>query len=181
MKIVHGRPAAMEGRQDKEIRTYDLLDSLQIQYWTCDHAPAYTMDDCLAVDRMLETRMCKNIFLCNRQKTAFFLLLMPDDKPFRTKQLSQQLNTSRLSFADGSDMESLLDISPGALSLFGLMNDVDKRVQLIVDEDLLGDAFIGCHPCVNTSSVKIAVNDAFGPFLEATQHTLIPVHLTDEN
>ena len=181
MKIVHGRPAAMEGRQNKEIRTYDLLDSLQIQYWTCDHAPAYTMDDCLAVDRMLETRMCKNIFLCNRQKTAFFLLLMPDDKPFRTKQLSQQLNTSRLSFADGSDMESLLDISPGALSLFGLMNDVDKRVQLIVDEDLLDDAFIGCHPCVNTSSVKITVNDAFGPFLEATQHTLIPVHLTDEN
>lgn len=181
MNIVQGRPFSTAGRLDREIRTYDLLDSLRISYYSCDHAPAYTMEDCLAVDSLLETRMCKNLFLCNKQKTSYFLLLMPDDKPFRTKQLSHQLSTSRLSFAEGADMEALLDISPGALSLFGLMNDHNNRVQLIVDQDLLKDDFIGCHPCVNTSSIKIAVKDAFGPFLEAVHHTLIPVVLTAES
>ena len=180
MNIVKGCPGSLEGRLEKEVRTYQFLDSFSIQYETCDHEPAYTMEDCQAVDRTLGTRMCKNLFLCNRQQTNFYLLLMPDDKPFRTKQLSQQLNTSRLSFADASWMENILDITPGALSLMGLINDHDHRVRLLVDEDLLTDEYIGCHPCVNTSSIKIATKDAFGTFLQATGHQLTPVKLTAE-
>jgi len=181
MNIVQGHPAVLAGRLEKELRTYRFLDALSHTYFTCDHPAAYTMEDCQAVDRALGTRMCKNLFLCNRQETAFYLLLMPDDKPFRTKQLSAQLNTSRLSFANGECMEKLLDISPGALSLMGLINDTENRVQLLVDEDLLQDAFIGCHPCVNTSSIKLATKDAFGPFLSAANHTMTPVHLTAES
>ena len=181
MHIVPGRPADCAGRLDKEIRTYDFLDRVGIPYHTCDHPAAYTMEDCLAVDSALGTRMCKNLFLCNRQETDFYLLLMPDDKPFRTKQLSQQLGCSRLSFADGKYMEMLLDITPGALSLMGLINDQEHRVHLLVDEDLLTDEYIGCHPCVNTASVKLTTKDAFGAFLTATGHELTPVHLTAEN
>lgn len=181
MNIVTGCPEMLEGRLEKEIRTYQFLDQLSLPYVTCDHEPAYTMEDCQAVDRALGTRMCKNLFLCNRQQTDFYLLLMPDDKPFRTKQLSQQLNCSRLSFAEGSWMEKLLDISPGALSLMGLINDTGHRVRLLVDEDLLTDEYIGCHPCVNTSSIKLRTKDAFGAFLSATGHQLISVHLTAEN
>lgn len=178
MSIVKGRTPDQTGLLEKETRTYDLLDELGLEYWTLQHPAAYTMEDCLAVDQKLGTRMCKNLFLCNRQKTKFFLLMMPDDKPFKTKELSPQAGSSRLSFADGEYMNQYLDISPGALSILGLANDRDNCVQLLVDEDLLEEAYIGCHPCVNTASVKLHTKDLFGPFLQAVHHTMLTVHLT---
>ena len=180
MHIVPGHPLDLSNRSPRETNTYEMLDSLHIDYWTCDHPAAYTMEDCQAVDRILGVRMCKNLLLCNRQNTDFYLLLMPDDKPFRTKQLSRQLGSSRLSFADAAYMEKYLGISPGALSILGLMNDCENHVKLLVDEDLLHDEYIGCHPCVNTSSVRLLTRDAFGIFLQAVHHTLTPVHLTPE-
>ena len=180
MKIVHGRPAAMEGRQDKEIRTYDLLDSLQIQYWTCDHAPAYTMDDCLAVDRMLETRMCKNIFLCNRQKTQFYLLMMPADKPFHTKDITSQIGSARLSFATPDYMEQFLDITPGSVSIMGLMNDHENRVQLLIDKPVVNCEKLACHPCINTSSILMDTQAVLEKFLPAVHHEAIIVDLPNE-
>ncbi len=177
MELQHGRPASSDGREEREIRTYDFLDRLGIEYWQTDHGRADTMEDCEAIDAVLGVSMCKNLFLCNRQKTDFYLLMMPGDKPFKTKELPKQIGSARLSFAPEEMMTAFLDIHPGAVSVMGLMNDHDDRVQLLVDEDVLKDEFIGCHPCVNTASLKIRTSDVFGKFLEAVHHNYKIVHL----
>ena len=177
MDAVRGRPITRERRLDKEVRCYDLLDSLEVEYWRVDHEPAETMELCREVDKKLGVTMCKNLFLTNRQQTDFYLLLIPDGKVFKTKELSPQLGVSRLSFAGGEYMEKYLDITPGSLSIFGLMNDKDGVVRLLVDEDLLKDEHIGCHPCINTSSLRIKTSDMFGKVLSAMNHTMTTVKL----
>ena len=181
MQIFCGRPIEINGRENKELRVYDLLDSLKIDYERCDHEPALTMEDCEAVDDAMGVRMCKNLFLCNRQKTDFYLLLIPADKPFKTKELSAQLGVSRLSFASGDDMERFLDIHPGAVSVLGLMNDKECEVRLLVDEDLLECEYFGAHPCVNTSSLKFKTSDLFEKILPAVRHDMTVVKLSSEN
>lgn len=180
MTRCEGRPINGEGREAREMRTYDLLDQLDISYTRVDHAPAETMEDCVAVDQALGATMCKNLFLCNRQKTDFYLLMMPGDKPFRTKELSAQIDTARLSFASAEHMIELLDIYPGAVSVMGLMNDRDRAVQLLIDEDLLRAETVGCHPCVNTSSLCLRMEDLLRVFLPAVKHDYRTVHLIGE-
>ena len=177
MQIIQGRPADLAGRLPKEVRVYDLLDKLQISYVQVDHEAAMTMEACAAADEALGTALCKNLLLCNRQCTDFYLLLLPGDKVFKTKDLSKQLGVSRLSFAAGEYMEEFLNITPGSLSVLGLMNDKDNRVQLLIDEDLLQDAYIGCHPCVNTSSLKIKTSDLLETVIPAMGHTPTVIHL----
>ena len=159
MELQKGRPADTAGRLEKEIRTYDLLDRLGVEYERIDHEPAMTMEDCKEVDQLLEAVICKNLFLCNRQKTAFYLLMIPDTKVFHTKDLSAQIGSARLSFAKPEYMEEFLDITPGSVSVMGLMNDKEHRVQLLIDEDVLDGEYIGCHPCINTSSIRFKVKD----------------------
>lgn len=177
-----GSPADMTGRLDKEIRCYELLDSLGLEYYRCDHpdANANTMEDCLAIDAILEAVVCKNLFLCNRQHTQFYLLMMPGDKVFKTKELSGQLGCARLSFAEPEYMEKYLDITPGSVSVLGLMNDKENHVQLLVDEDVLKGEYVGCHPCINTTSLKLLRDDIFGPLLRAMNHDMITVKLVGE-
>ena len=177
MDIINGRPANCEGRLPKEIRTYDLLDRLGISYQQVDHPPAMTMEQCREVDEAFATPMCKNLMLCNRQNTAFYLLMLPGDKVFKTKDLSKQIGSSRLSFASGEYMEELLDITPGSLSVLGLANDTDHRVQLLIDEDVLCGEWIGCHPCINTSSLRLDTKDVMDKLLPATGHTPVIVRL----
>ena len=178
MELLQGRPAEESGRLPKEIRVYDLLDRLGIPYFRVDHEAAMTMEACIAVDAAMDAAMCKNLFLCNRQHTDFYLLMMPGDKPFKTKELSKQIGSSRLSFADGSFMEQHLDITPGSLSVMGLMNDTDHRVQLLIDEDLLTGEYIGVHPCVNTSSLRIRTEDLLNRIIPAMGHPPRMVTLT---
>ena len=123
MELYKGRPQNIEGRLDREVRVYDLLDSLGIEYLRTDHSHADTMEACNEIDKVLDVLICKNLFLCNRQKTKFYLLMMPGDKPFKTKELSSQINSARLSFASAEAMEEYLDILPGSVSVMGLMND----------------------------------------------------------
>ena len=177
-----GSPADLNGRLEKEIRCYKLMDSLGLEYWRCDHpdANANTMEDCLEIDSILEAVVCKNLFLCNRQHTQFYMLMMPGDKVFKTKELSGQLGCSRLSFAEPEYMEKYLDILPGSVSVLGLMNDTDNMVQLLVDKDVLDGKFVGCHPCVNTTSLKLKKEDIFGPLLEAMHHSMLVVELRGE-
>lgn len=175
--VIKGRPEDTTGRLDKEIRTYDLLDELGIEYLQVDHEPLETMEACRVVDELLEVSMCKNLFLCNSQKTKFYLLLMPADKKFLTKILSKQIGSARLSFGSYEDMERLLDISPGSVSVMGLMNDKDNQVQLIIDEDLLKESYLACHPCVNTSSIRISTEDLLNKLLPRIGHEPIFVSL----
>ena len=182
LELYHGRPEDCTGRLEKEIRTYDLLDKLGIEFWRTDHAfmKADTMEDCKVIDDCLGATVCKNLFLCNRQKTNFYLLMMPGDKPFKTKELSGQLGIARLSFASPEDMERYLDCTPGSSSIMGLANDPEDHVQLLMDEDVTKGEFLGCHPCINTSSLKLRTKDVLEVFLPAVHHAPIYVHLTGE-
>lgn len=180
MKLVlnHGRPDSVDGRLKKEVKVYDVLDSLGMEYERIDHAPAMTMEVCRDIDEALGAAICKNLFLCNRQKTQFYLLMIPGDKAFHTKEISSQIGSARLSFGDPEFMEEFLDITPGAVSVMGLMNDTGNHVRLLVDEDILKGEFLGCHPCVNTSSLKLRTRDVFGTFLNAVHHDMTVVHLS---
>lgn len=178
MERYKGRPETSEGREEKEIRVYDLLDRLQIEYDRVDHEPVMTIAACEEVDRTLGIQIYKNLFLCNRQKTKFYLLIMPGEKTLQTKQLSQQIPSSRLSFASGEDMERYLNVLPGSATIMGLIFDPENQVQLLVDEELLDQPWYGCHPCVNTSSIRLRTEDVFGKYLEAVHHDYIKVQLT---
>ena len=170
MELVKGRPASNEGRLDKEIRVYDFLDKLGIEYRRIDHEPAMTMEICAQIDKVLDATICKNLLLCNRQKTDFYLLMMPGDKVFKTKDLSSQIGSSRLSFADPCFMEEFLDITPGSVSVMGLMNDHNHRVKLLMDEDVAKGEFIGFHPCINTSSLRLKTQDLMEKIIPAMGH-----------
>ena len=178
MTLHHGRPENTAGRLEKEIRVYDLLDSLGIGYDRIDHPPAMTMEVCAQLDQALGAPICKNLLLCNRQCTDFYLLLLPGGKVFKTKDLSKQIGSSRLSFADGKYMEEFLDITPGSLSVLGLMNDKENRVQLLIDEELLHTDAIGCHPCINTSSLRLSTQDLLEKIIPAMGHPPRTVVLT---
>ena len=180
MILEKGRPADCAGRLEKEIRCYDMLDKLGVEYHRVDHYEANTIEVCTQIDAVLGATICKNLFLCNRQKTDFYLLMIPGDKVFKTKELSHQIGSSRLSFAGAEDMEKYLDITPGSVSVLGLMNDHEKKVQLLVDDEVLKDEWVGCHPCINTSSLRIRVKDVFGPVLEAMGHDMRTVTLPRE-
>lgn len=170
MKLENGRPADCTGRLPKEIRVYDLLDKLDVPFQRIDHEATMTMEACAAVDEVLDATICKNLLLCNRQCTAFYLLMLPGDKPFKTSVLSKQIGSSRLSFASAEYMERFLDITPGSLSIMGLMNDHEHQVQLLIDEDVLKGEFIGCHPCINTSSLRLKTADLTEKIIPAMGH-----------
>ena len=171
------RGRADEGRLEKERRCYDLLDSLGIEFDRIDHEHADTIEACREVEGLLGCVICKNLFLTNRQQTEFYLLIMPGGKPFKTRYLSAQIGSSRLSFGGAADMERLMDVTPGSVSLLGLMNDREGKVRLLVDRDLLGDAYFGCHPCINTSSLRIPMGDVREKLLPALRHTPTYVNL----
>lgn len=180
MILYDGRPADLSGRQEREIRVYDFLDKLGISYQRTDHGHADTMEACNEIDQVLDVLICKNLFLCNRQKTEFYLLMMPGDKPFKTKEIPPQIGSARLSFAPEEYMVEYLDIHPGSVSIMGLMNDKENHVRLLVDEEVLRGEYLGCHPCVNTSSLKMKTADVFEIFLKAVHHDYTVVRLTGE-
>lgn len=177
MQMMNGRPENISERLEREIKVYDLLDKLEIEYQRTDHEEANTMEACNEIDKVLDVVICKNLFLCNRQETQFYLLMMPGDKPFKTKDLSKQIGSARLSFAKEEYMEEYLNIKPGAVSIMGLMNDTENHVQLLIDRDVLKDEYIGCHPCVSTSSLKMKTKDVLEKFLPAVGHEPITVEL----
>ena len=170
MELQNGRPADCSTRLPKEIRVYDLLDKLGVFYQRIDHEAAMTMEACAAIDAVLDATICKNLLLCNRQCTAFYLLMIPGDKTFKTSVLSKQIGSSRLSFADAQYMEQYLDITPGSVSVLGLMNDHENHVQLLIDEDVLKGEFFGCHPCINTSSLRLRTADLMDKIIPAMGH-----------
>uniref|UniRef100_UPI004025C65A prolyl-tRNA synthetase associated domain-containing protein n=1 Tax=Lachnospira sp. TaxID=2049031 RepID=UPI004025C65A len=180
MQLYQGRPADMTERQDKEKRVYELLDRLGIAYERVDHEAAETMEACEEIDKFLAPAViCKNLFLCNTQKTKFYLLMIRGDKKFKTKEISSQIHSARLSFAPAEKMEEYLDILPGSVSVLGLMNDKEHQVQLLVDEDVLNAEYVGCHPCVNTSSLRLKTSDIFNTFLKEVSHDYITVVLSE--
>lgn len=173
--VWEGRPDTV--RTPREERVYDLLDHLKIKYRRVDHPATPSIESCAEIDKILGIHICKNLFLCNAQKTRFYLLMMPGDKPFRTKDLSHQIGSSRLSFAPPEFMEKYLGLHPGSVSILGLMNDTENQVALLVDQDVFEQSSIGCHPCENTSSLALSSRDLFETFLPAVHHEYTIVSL----
>jgi len=179
-RLEKGRPQSNSNRLDKELRVYNLLDQLNIEYERADHEQAETMEACKEIDKLIApAAICKNLFLCNAQKTKFYLLMIRGDKKFQTKEISRQIQSPRLSFAPPEYMIKYLDTNPGSVSVMGLMNDQDNHVSLLVDEDLLKAEYFGCHPCVNTSSLKVRTDDIFGKFLLYIKHNYTIVQIPD--
>ena len=177
MEVYSGRPADAAQRLEKERRAYDLLDSLGIAYHRADHAPADTIEQCAAVDAALDVVICKNLFLCNRQKTQFYLLCMGPDKPFHTKDLSHQIGSARLSFAPEEELWELLHCTPGSATILGLMNDSDHRVRLLMEREVYEAEYLSCHPCICTSSLKLKTRDVLDKLLPYTGHDVTVVDL----
>ena len=180
MELVKGRPEDCSGRLEKEIRCYDLLDRLGVEYQRIDHEAAMTMEACVEIDKALDATICKNLLLCNRQCSAFYLLMLPGDKQFKTSILSKAIGSSRLSFASPAYMEQYLDITPGSVSVLGLMNDHDHHVELLMDEDVLKGEYFGCHPCINTSSLRLRTEDLMNKIIPAMGHPARIVTLPQE-
>lgn len=177
MELYHGRPGDAGDRLPKEQAVYDLLDELGMEYDRVDHEALMTVADCGEVDRTLHIDICKNLFLCNSRRTEFYLLLMPGNKKFVTKEVSRQIASSRLSFADAGHMEEYLDITPGSVSILGLMNDRENHVRLLIDRDVAESEYLGCHPCINTSSLKLRTRDVLEKFLPRVHHSYQVVEL----
>ena len=175
--VYMGRPVNNEGRLSKEIKVYDALDELGIPFTRVDHEAIYTIEGCNQVDKLLQIPLCKNLFLCNSQKTKFYLLMMPGDKRFVTKEFCRQIESPRLSFAPEEFMLEFLDITPGSVSVMGLLNDRENHVQLVIDKDVLKEEYLGCHPCINTSSIRIPMKDLLEKFLPYVEHEYIEVDL----
>ena len=173
----HGRPLTKEARTAAEMASYDLLDSLSIGYDRVDHDHADTIEACHEVEKVLGWPICKNLFLCNRQKTQYYMLMLEGDKVFKTKDLSKQLGVARLSFASGEDMEALLGVHPGSVTVLGLMNDKENKVQLVIDKPIYDAGFVSCHPCISTSTLCITTEDLLKKFLPAVNHEPIVVDL----
>lgn len=170
MTVYNGRPDNFDGRIEQEIRSYELLDSLGIEYTRCDHDAANSIEVCLERTKVLGTRICKNLFLCNRQETAFYVLCMPADKQFKTSVVSSQLGVARLHFADEKYMTGFLNLHPGSVSVLGLMYDTENRVRLLMDREIMQQEYFACHPCINTSSLKFKTSDLLEKILPALHH-----------
>ena len=178
MELYNGRPQDVSGRTEKEIQVYDYLDDLSISYSRLDHAPAFGSETalCEEIERSLGAKICKNLFLANRQRTKFYMLMIPEHKVFKSSDISKQAGSSRLHFAESEYMEELIGCTPGSASVMGLIYDTDHKVQLLVDDEVINAEYVGCHPCINTSSLRIRSEDIFKPFVEATGHYFIVVH-----
>ena len=176
-EIADGAPCGLQAREEREKRTYRFLKELDIPYLRADHDAAFTIGNCDEIDEKLDVHMCKNLFLCNRQKTKFYLVMLPGEKKFSSKDFAHKMGIAQVSFAPEEYMEKYLDILPGAVSVMGLMNDKGCNVTLVMDKSVADGEYIGCHPCVNTSSLKIKTADIFEKFLPATAHEAIILEL----
>lgn len=179
MNIYEGRPVGEPADETRDT-VFGYLDKLGISYRTACHEAAYTMEQCAMVEEALGAPIFKNLFLQNRQGTEFYLVMLPAGKTFKTKYLSSQIGCSRLSFAGEEPMVRLLHIHPGSVSPLGLMFDSERKVMAIVDRDLLRYASVGCHPCLNTATVAMRLDDLVSTLIPSTGHEIHIVDLPNE-
>lgn len=176
-KALYSSKPDAANRLPKEMASYELLEQLNIPFFRVDHDPAATTDACADIEAVLGIEICKNLFLRTQNKTEFYLLMMPGQKKFVTKEVSKQIGTSRLSFAEAEFMEEYLNITPGSVSVLGLMNDTGHNIRLLMDREIAEAEYFGCHPCINTSTLKIKVRDLLDKFLPSTGHKPVIVDL----
>ncbi|WP_325247437.1 prolyl-tRNA synthetase associated domain-containing protein [Dysosmobacter sp.] len=161
----------------QEEAAFEALEKLGIDYDRVSSEPADNMEKCAEVSKILGMPICKNLFLCNRQKTQFYLLAMGPDKPFHTKDLSHQIGSARLSFAPEEELWNLLHCTPGSATVLGLMNDTGHAVRFLMEREVYQAEYMSCHPCICTSSLKLKTSDILEKFLPSTGHDVTVVDL----
>ncbi len=166
----------------KEMESYLFLEENGVDYIRAEHDEAATIELCLGVEEVIGAKICKNLLLCNRQQTKFYMLLIPGDMNFKTKYLSKQINSSRLSFASGEQMEKMLNVSPGSLTVLSLMYDKEKEIELLIEKNVFKDEYFGCHPCVNTATVRFSTADLKEKVLPALgrEYTVVDLECPDD-
>ncbi len=166
----------------KEMESYLFLEENGIEYIRAEHDEASTIELCEEIEKVIDAKICKNLLLCNRQQTKFYMLLIPGDMVFKTKYLSAQINSARLSFAGGEQMEKLLNVSPGSLTVLSLMYDKDKEVELLIEKNIFKEKYFGCHPCVNTASVRFLTSDLKEKVLPALgrEYTIVDLECPED-
>ncbi len=159
-----------------EHKVLDVLDRLGIAYVRHEHPPVATVEEAEKYWTDLRAVHCKNLFLRNKKGNRHYLVIAPASKPVDLRALNRILGEDRLSFASPERMMRCLGLLPGSVSPFGLVNDVEKAVQVIVDEDLRAAPALGFHPNTNTATLEISCAD-FGKFLAFTANPVRYVKL----
>ena len=162
---------------EKEMASYIFLEDNGVEYIRAEHDEAATIELCENIEKVIDAKICKNLLLCNRQQTDFYMLLIPGDMPFKTKYLSRQIGSARLSFASGEQMTELLNVTPGSLTVLSLMFDKEQKVKLLIEKNVFNDEFFACHPCVNTATVKFSTADLKDKVLPKLLHEYTIVDL----
>ena len=151
-----------------------LLETLGISWQMMHHAPVRTSADCTEIERELHTSGCKNLFLRGSSGTAWYLVLLPPEEKADLRALAVQLGEKRLSFAGKEDVKNILHTEPGAVSILCLCFETAEQVRVLIHRKILEKETIGCHPCINTASLKLSVRDLTEKFLEPA-----PVQISD--
>ncbi|MCR1899643.1 prolyl-tRNA synthetase associated domain-containing protein [Irregularibacter muris] len=159
-----------DDRTKTEKTVFSLLQKLNIPFERVDNDVVETMEECEEINQVLGTEIRKSIFLCNRKKTSFFLVVMPANKSLDVKSLGRKIGVSGLSFASGELMEKHLGAKPGSASVMGLVNDEDDYVQLIIDKEVAEAEWFGSNTGMNTSHIKIKTSDLLHKFLPQIGH-----------
>ncbi len=150
---------------EKEKKLYDLLDKLGIAYTRHEHPPVYTVDEAKAYWQDIPGVHCKNLFLRNSKGNRHFLVILEQSKRVDLKQLAEKTAAGKLSFASANRLEKYLGLETGAVSPFGLINDLNKEVEVVLDKDLLQSDRVNFHPNVNTATLTLSFAD-FKRFLD---------------
>lgn len=158
-------------------KVIEILKENNIDFEVFNHEAFVSMDQYEVIEGKIGCKIPKNLFLCNRQETVFYLLIMPGDKIFKTKDISAQINSSRLSFGNKDYLNKLLSCYKGSTSVLGLLFDKENRVNLLIDEDILKEEYLGFHPCDNNFTIKIKKEDLISKIIPLTKHDYKIVNL----
>jgi len=177
-EIVNEKPKEFENETQRMI--YEALEELKIPFDRVENDFMISMEDCEAVNKKMNTRMAKNLFLCNRQKTEFYLFITKDNKHFNTKIFSKAMGISRVSFAPEETLTEYLGTKIGATTIFSLVYDKDCKVHLVIDKDVLEEKFHACNDGTNNAHIKITTKDLMEKYLKYTKHEPVIIEFKEE-
>ena len=149
---------------------YNTLEALEIPFERVDTDEAITMEDCVEIGKKLDTSIVKTLFLCNRQKTNFYLFVTTEDKPFVTKDFSRALEISRVSFASPEMLFDMLGTKVGSATALSCVFDKENKVKIILDKDAVSSEWYGCSDGTTTGYMKLKTEDLINKYLPFSNH-----------
>lgn len=151
--------------------TYKFLSENNIEFSRVDNDEAVTMEDCIEIDKALDMKTVKTLFLCNRQKTQFYLFVTEGDKPFVTKDFSSALGISRVSFASAEMLDEIIGTKVGATTIFGVLREQAQEVRVVFDKAVCESEWFGCSDGTTSCYMKLKTDDILNKLLPSSGHT----------